>query len=149
MVTRLAPARYASSATARAASACSGRQRTTTSCPGWTLTPTRTTRRAYFSSRWSNGSDIVLLRPCSIAVARVLVAWADPPDCVPGLWITGGAGRWALVDSGHDRDRRGRRTPRRRAAPARPGRPRRRRAARGPVAGDRGAGGRAPAGPGR
>src|SRR4051794_282946 len=30
----------------------------TTSWPGWTLTPTRTTRRAYFSSRWSNGSLI-------------------------------------------------------------------------------------------
>src|SRR5689334_14984848 len=56
MVTREAPAAYAASAIARAASACSGRAETTTSCPGWTLTPTRTTSRAYFSRRWSNGS---------------------------------------------------------------------------------------------
>jgi hypothetical protein len=46
MVTLLAPTRYASAANARATGACSTWPMMTTRCPGWTLTPTRTTRRA-------------------------------------------------------------------------------------------------------
>src|SRR5262245_10330904 len=56
MSTRLAPIRYASSASTRATSACSGRQLMVTSCPGCTFTATRSTSWAYLSSSWSNGS---------------------------------------------------------------------------------------------